>query len=267
MSKTSEQWTREHDLALLFLSVAYGTDHELSEDELNTIVNSLQEWLPGQNVEKIHELVMEAFSVYLEGDLSSELSHTIQSLEKALTPKQRQRVLENIMRIAEADGVLLSAEQNLIGLVATTWGLKEIEQELLSQSTAHVEVSGGWSLLHDIALLYLIVAHSSDNRLSNQEIQEMIERLSEWQPDLTEEDIRSILREALQSYSEGLESEEIHDTMDAIKRAFSKIQCFAVVNDLVSIARTDGPLNQHAVSMIRSLADAWDIDIRIEHAS
>ncbi|WP_457653527.1 tellurite resistance TerB family protein [Rhodocaloribacter sp.] len=267
MSKTSEQWTREHDLALLFLSVAYGTDHELSEDELNTIVNSLKEWLPGQDDEKIHELVMEAFSVYLEGDLSSELSNTIQSLEKTLTPDQRQHVLENIMRIAEADGVLLSTEQNLIGLVASTWGLKEIERELLGQSTAHVEVSEGWSLLHDIALLYLIVAHGSDNSLSNAEIQVMIERLSEWQPDLTGEEVRSILREALQGYSEGLETEEIHDTLDSIKRAFSRIQCFAVVNDLVSIAQTDGPLNEHAVSMIRSLADAWDIDIRIENAS
>ena len=267
MSKTSEQWTREHDLALLYLTVAYGTDHELSEDELSAIVQTLKEWLPGQADEKIHELVMETFSVYLEGDLGAELSRTIQSLEKTLTAEERQRVLEDIMRIAEADGVLLSTEQNLIALVASAWGLKEIEQELLNRSTAHVEVSEGWSLLHDVALLYLIVAHSSDNSLSKAEIQELIERLVEWQPDLTEEQIRSILREALQSYSEGLEAEEIHDSIDSIKRAFSRIQRFAVVNDLVSIARVDGPMNKHAASMIGSLAEAWDIDVRIEPLS
>jgi uncharacterized tellurite resistance protein B-like protein len=263
MEKNQDSWTREHDLALLFLGLAYGTDQNLTESELNTITHTLGEWLDDPEDVKVKEIVLEAFSIYLEGDLPSELTSSIQSLQKTLTKTDQKRVLEQLVRIAGADGILLSSEQSLIALIADQWGLKETPQERLRASQAEAEGDGGWSVLHNIALLYLIIAHSADNRLTDSEIREIISRLSEWQPDLSEEEIRNIAREALQRYATNLNEKEIRHAIEAIKKTLSVEQRHKIINDLRAISEVDGPVNTHATSMIDSLLKSWEIETRI----
>ena len=43
MSST-EDWTTPHDLALIYIALAYGTDHDLQEEEMATLTDALREW-------------------------------------------------------------------------------------------------------------------------------------------------------------------------------------------------------------------------------
>ena len=43
MIKSNETWTRAHDLALVYVALAYGTDNTLSDEEVETIGLDLSE--------------------------------------------------------------------------------------------------------------------------------------------------------------------------------------------------------------------------------
>jgi len=263
MDRTAEKWTKEHDLALIFLSVAYGTDHDLSDEEIASITSLLQAWREDFDIGEVREVVMEAMAVALRDDADVEIRRTIKHLKATLSIEDRRRVLEDVVHIAEADGILLSSERSLISLLADTWQIKPTGDRLLHQSTVNQEETPAWSLLHDIALVFLIVAHGSTNSLSADEIATMIARLGEWQPDLSDEDIRDVLRVVIEYYAQQPSRDEIETSVVAIRDAFPRVQRLAVLNDLVTIAEVDDVINEFEVEMITMLAKAWKLEIRL----
>jgi uncharacterized tellurite resistance protein B-like protein len=256
-------WTTTHDLALIYIALAYGTDHDLSDDELHTITSVLEDWASVPEETHIQEVVMEAVTAFLEGDSRAELRRSIDDLSQELSDEERRRALTDVIRIAEADGVLLEREQGLIHAVAEAWSLKRLSKELVEDTSAVVQRQGeDWSLIHELAFLYLVVAHGSSNELSNDEITLMLERLQEWQPDLGEEEIRDVLRNALQVYGE--EGERlVQESVETLKRALPDVQRLAVLDDLHCIAKVDGDLSDAEHDLITSLAKAWDVNVRM----
>ena len=170
------------------------------------------------------------------------------------------------MRIAEADGVLLSSEQNLLTALADAWNLRSAARTLIGESTATVEAADTtWSLLHDLALVYVVVAHSTDEELSGPEITAILGRMSEWHPEVSEEDAREVLREVLTFYAEQPSEEALEDAMRSVKETLPSVQRLVVLNDLVSIAAIEGE-NEHKQAMIEGLADAWNVPVRMQAA-
>ena len=94
------------------------------------------------------------------------------------------------MRVAEADGVLLNSEQNILSVLAAAWDIRATKDRFIEETTARLESDPEWSVLHDIGLMYIIMAHSTDGELSDVEIATMIDRLGEWEPELDEAKIR-----------------------------------------------------------------------------
>jgi uncharacterized tellurite resistance protein B-like protein len=135
-------------------------------------------------------------------------------------------------------------------------------QNLLQQTHAVLEGGVEWSLAHDIGLLYVVVAHGSDNKLSTVELKAMVERLAEWLPNVEEPVVRDVLREALQYYSSGLGEDEITQSVEAVL-GLEVPQRLAVLNDIVFIAEVDGHLSQNEESMISTLSKAWDVGVRL----
>lgn len=262
MYTTKDTWTVAHDLALVYIALAYGTDHDLSDEELNALTRALSAW-DDFFAEDVREVVLEALAVYLEGTPGVEVARTIQSLAQTLSPMQRRQALQDVMRIAEADGILLSSEQSLISALAGAWHVKALEQHLLDQTTANIEALPAWSLLHDLSLVYVILAHSTDDDLSDAELQAITERLHEWQPDLEEADTRQVLADVLQFYAEEPGEKALGRSIGAIKEALPAIQRLVVLDDLHYIARADGDLGSHARDMIASLAQAWEVSVRL----
>lgn len=262
MSTGNDAWTSAHDLALVYIALAYGTDHELTDAELESITARLLDWRPGFDLNEAQEVVLEAMSVYLEA-APGEVARSIQALRGNLTEEQRQRALQDIVGIAEADGIMLTSERGLISVLASAWGLKATGDRLLNASTAPVEHRQAWSLMHDIGLMYVVLAHSTDEDLADDEIAAMVERLGDWEPELEEEQVRRVLREALEVYAQEPDASVYRDAVGAIQNGLSMIQRLALLDDLVFIAEVDGVLNPREKEMIATLAKAWHIGVHL----
>lgn len=264
MMNADDTWTPTHDLALIYISLAYGTDHELSDDELDTITGALQSWASLPEPSHVQEVVMEAAAAFLEGDPRSELRRSIDRLAGELSGDERRHALRDVIRIAEADGVLLEREQGLIHVLAEAWSLKRLSEELLRDTEAIVQRRGEeWGIIHEVAFIYVIVAHSAGDGLQSEEIDVILERLQEWQPDLSEEQARDVLRVALQVYGDDSVGDLIHDSVETLKKTLPDVQRLAVLDDLHCIAQADGDLTDDEREMITFLARAWDVNVRL----
>lgn len=262
MDMTNETWTNAHDLALVYIALAYGTDYRLSESELGTITRYVSGWRDGAGESEVQEVVMEAMSVFLERPAEQEVVRSMKALRGTLSQDERRRALEEVVRIAEADGVLLSHEQSLISIIADEWDIRQTAESLLAATSATVEERPAWTLLHDLALIGVVVAHSTDNDLAEREIDVILERLGQWQPDLNEEEVRRVLREALAFYATEPGEEELRRSVRALRDALPMMQRLAVLDDLYQIAEADGSLIEAEQAMITSLARALEVNVR-----
>ena len=263
MIKSNETWTRTHDLALVYVALAYGTDNALSDEEVETIIGTLQKWESSLTRENVQEIVLEAMAIYMQENASIEVTRTIRTLSQTLSEDERKQALEDVVDIAEADGVLLTSESSLITSLAEIWGVKAEAQSLLEQTTATVADDPSWSLLHDMSLICIILAHSTDNDLANSEIAAILERLHHWQPDLNEDGLRKVVSEALNFYSSQPDQEALEASMKAIKKTLPPIQRIAFLDDLTHIAHADGVLNDNEKEMINTLSEAWGVEVKL----
>lgn len=265
---SSEAWTTPHDLALLYIALAYGTDHDLSEGEMSALTDALRDWTVMPDDAHIQEVVMEATTAFLEGDARAEVRRSIDALGDELSFDERRHALRDVMRIAEADGVLLERERGLIQIVADAWSLKKMSKELLQDTSAVVQRQGeNWGLIHELAFLYIIVAHSADDDLSSDEIDLILDRLQDWQPERDLDDVRDIFRRALQVYAEGPSQSLIEGSVGALKEALALVQRLTALDDLRTVAQADGPLTDTERELLLNLAHAWDVNVRLNGRS
>ncbi|NNE46258.1 MAG: TerB family tellurite resistance protein [Rhodothermales bacterium] len=258
-----ESWSRVHDLALVYLALAYGTDSQLSASEMDTIVQLLHGWRSDLELDDVRELAMESLAIFLDPDASDEVVVAIDRLHDSLEPDERRRALEDVVRIARADGVLLGRERTFISHLAGAWGLKAQASDALQQASDEEE-DEDWTLLHDLGLVYIVLAHSTDSQLSDAEIAAMLERMSQWQPDLAEAEIRDILRDSLAAYAKGPGEEELTRSVSALKNKLPFLQRLAVLDDLTYIAEADGSFNEFEREMITSLSKAFNVAVRVD---
>jgi uncharacterized tellurite resistance protein B-like protein len=259
-------WTPSHDLALLGVTLAYGTDGSLHDREVEALTHMLQRWHHTDTPEAVREVVVEATAVFFEAEGRREVRRAVMALRDAFDDQQRRRALLDMMRIAEADGVLLEGEQTLVAMLAEAWGLKALGQTLVEDTKAErVEAAReeAWDLMHELAFVYIILAHSTDNDLSRPEIDTIVARLQEWHPDLDDEGARDVMRDVLRVYAEQHDAETVSGAVAAVKAALPRIQRLAAVDDLYAIARADGVVVEAERTMIAQLADAWDVPVRL----
>lgn len=264
MSATnSPDWTTAHDLAVVYIALAYGTDHELTDEELRVVTQALQAWEDREEPD-VQEVIVEAAALFVEGDPEAEVRRALTDLRAELSLRERRNTVRHLIRIAEADGVLLEREQGFIHTLADAWSLKQLSEELLENTSAVVQRRGeDWGLIHELAFLYIIVGHSAGDELSPQTVDVMQDRLQEWQPSLDAEEVREVVRRALQVYADDPEEALIHDSVEALKEALPSTQRLTVLDDLHTVARADSPLTRTERELIASLAQAWDVNIRM----
>lgn len=263
MNQTKNTWTQAHDLALVFIALAYGTDEDLSPEELATITDVLQDWRDDFPVDEVQDVVMEAVAVYTGDSSDEEVQQSIEALRDQLSVDERRRALEHLSMVAEADGVLLRAEQSLLTRLADAWEIKSGTTTKLDALQSGEADPQTWSLLDRIALMYIVLAHSTDSHLEEAEIEAMVRRLNDWEPELSEEDVRTVLRKALAYYSEQPEEAELRASIDTLRKRLPAMYRLVLLDDLASIARADGELNAQEREMIANLSSAWGVDIRL----
>ena len=255
MSTRNNQWTLTHDLALLFVALAYGTDRDLADDEVDAITRSLEEWSSDQSRAAIREVIVEAMSVLIDDQKHAEVSRSIATLGEELSEEELSDVLAHVNRIAEADGILLQREEHLISTLAEAWSLRGLE--------GAGELDSDWDLIHQMAFIYVLVAHSTDNELSANEIEAIVERVREWDASLSDEDARDIVRDALAFYAQEPDEDVLGQTIMTIKNSLAPMRRLILLDDLYYIAHADGTFKENERQMITSLADAWGVSIRL----
>jgi len=268
-SSPLDTWTTAHDLSLVYIALAYGTDKDLADAELDVIVERLSRWNPPEAAleeggQDVQEVIMEAAAIYLEEDADHEIAGSVETLGQTLAEEDRRHALEDALRIAEADGVLLSSEQNLLSALAEAWHLRTTGRQLIEESSVEVEaVDTAWSLLHDLGLVYVILAHSTDSALSDAELSAVLGRLQDWHEEVTEDDAREVLREVLTFYGEQPSEEALEASVRSIKEALPPAQRLVALDDLMTIADIEGDRSGNKREMIEGLADAWGVPVRM----
>ena len=117
-----------------------------------------------------------------------------------------------------------------------------------------------WSVLHDVALLYLALAHGTDLDIDPAEQVTMVEKLKIRYPDIGLSRIRQILHEVMLIYLGEHSRQMVEAAKASIKASMSKEECIGVLNDLAELATADGTIVPGEVSFIQQLASYWEVE-------
>ena len=110
-----------HDLALLYLGLAYGTDGNLDPAERQAIALKLREWQPHRDPALIDHVLREATLSYMNGASAGHLQEVVVSLKDLLDDNTRASILNDLTDIAEADGTVRTGEENFVHRLAEVW--------------------------------------------------------------------------------------------------------------------------------------------------
>ena len=116
------------------------------------------------------------------------------------------------------------------------------------------------TLLHDLALLYLGLAHGADENLDPAETKQIAASLRRWQPDKDPALIDHVIREATLTYLNGTDSGRMTEAVHVLKESLSQDLRTIILHDLAAIARADGEILSEERDFIKKIADDWNLD-------
>ncbi len=111
-----------HDLALLYLGLAHGTDAHLDHAEEQTIVARLYRWQPNRDPALLTHVLRDAMLTYFDDPSPARIDRAVASLGKTLSQSVRRSIVEDLQAIARADGRVVTAEATFISRLRQTWG-------------------------------------------------------------------------------------------------------------------------------------------------
>lgn len=108
---------------MVYLALAHGADAHLSDEEVAVMTNRLKAWAPELDEPGIRVVVMEALAVYMTANRDREVGRSMYSIRKDITQLERFAALQDLVHIAEADGIVLPTERSLIEALQRIWNL------------------------------------------------------------------------------------------------------------------------------------------------
>ena len=254
MPRIDDHASLQH-LCFLYLIIAHRPDGYLSDAELESVTRMLTARSEAQDRDKIQELVMDTLETYmLSSDLDDAMLDAAEHLRDVLSRQAKEGVLADLRAIARADGVLLNEERLMLDRLAQTFGL-DIRTDPATES-AEIE----WGVLHDLAYVYLVLAHGTDNDLTETEVQVMLNKLLEWKPESASAEMRSVLDVAMDAYALGEDEERLERAIRSVRDGLPRENRMAAMNDLVKIANADGVFLDDEEDLINHLLTEWEVD-------
>lgn len=114
-------------------------------------------------------------------------------------------------------------------------------------------------LLHELALLYLGLAHGVDAHLSPAEQGEMVARLRKWQPQHDPALLAHVLRDAALTYFDEAGRDRLEEAARTLGAALEAEVRQEIWNDLREVARADGTLMEQEGGYLALLATQWGV--------
>ena len=171
--------------------------------------------------------------------------------------------LHDLVSLALHDDWYAHEEGRFISAIARRWSLHPADDEhvRLWSVMDSEESEGTWTPLHDLAVLYIAMAHQSDDDLSQTELDAIGRKLAEWLPAAIPGDVGAIVRDALRAYADGNVRDLVSEAVARLKVAVPPHQRTAIFADLEYIARADDVMLVEERAIIAELAEAWGIEV------
>ncbi len=248
----------QHDhveqLAHLYIAMARSSSDYVSDDVLNRVIGMLQARCAGASRADAAAALSKAMHEGLsEIDELSRTKAVAEELHTVLSTEQKQSLLDDLREVAQLDGVVVRNEQGMLDALTATW---EIEGDARSPDPA----LESWGVLHDLAYIFLVLAHSTDDDLSDTELEVIFNKLREWEPGVPPDDVERILQDAMHVYSEGRDDHRLEVAIRSVRERLPREQRMAALNDLVKIANADGVFLDDEEDLINHLLGEWDVD-------
>lgn len=249
-----------HPLAALYVAMAQSDAAELTPAELEAVVDTLH----GRHLNlprvEVQHVVMETLTTHLQADsLSDAAVEAVRVLGDHLSPRLKRAVLGDLEQIALSDGVVLGGERALFEALVDVWNVAVPWLGAMTPGPAERQTEA-WSALHDLAYLYLALAHGTDSDFSGHERQVTLRTLQEWMPAAPPARIEAILEAALARYADGVSGDDLRQAAEAVRDALPQTQRKAALHDLVQIANADGVFLDSEEDFINELMVVWDVE-------
>lgn len=114
-------------------------------------------------------------------------------------------------------------------------------------------------LLHELALLYLGLAHGVDAHLSPAEHGEMVARLRKWQPQHDPALLTHVLRDAALTYFDESTTNRLDEAARILGSSLEVGVKQEIWNDLREVARADGTTLEQEGGFLDVLATQWGV--------
>lgn len=116
------------ELTLIYLTLAYETDQELDEAEMEAITARIGEWISDTDQRDVNDIVQRAMTTYVQETEQRVYAEAVDAVGRAVPERQQQALLADLRCVAEADGEICDAQRRVIRDLARAWGLEIIEE-------------------------------------------------------------------------------------------------------------------------------------------
>lgn len=249
------------DLALIYIALAYGTDQRLESEEMDIIACRLQDVQPGVSQGTVLRAVKEALEAYTEEDAAQRVAQAVDRLRLSVPQSLRRRVVRDLTEIGKADDHFLFAEARFIGELVDVWkaSLADPDSKVATWNVLGfaIEDEEAWTPVHDLALIYVTLAHRTDQTLSRDEVVAITKKIGEWLPNADDALLKRILHDVMRVYqTKGMAA--FDEAVKAVKAVVPVYQRKAVLDDLRYVAYADHVLLVEERVLIDKLANAWE---------
>jgi len=246
------------ELARLYLAMVQSAEDDLSYAEREAVTDSLHGRYAYLDRAEVQNVVLEVLAVQDGTALQEAVRQVVDTLGTILSGEEKAEVLEDLVSVARADGVVLVRERRLLTEIAAHWAVP-LPPDVAEPATGRTD-GAAWDALHHLAFIYLVFAHAPDSDFSEDERQVILNKLQEWAPNLDAQDVHAVLERAVDRYALGSGHGMLTASIEAVKSAFPAAQRKAALHDLVQIANADGVFLDSEEDLLNDLMTAWDLD-------
>lgn len=253
-------------LATVYAALASRSAPEPPASYLGEMAERLSQWTePEVSAQELVRIVDEAVRNANSTENRAALGEAIRELRVFADQPTRRAFLYDLVQLALHDDWYMHEEGRFISAVARRWNIHPVEagrSRLWSVMDSHTSETD-WTPVHDLALIYLALAHQADAELSQAELDAITKKLGEWLPAALPSDVVIVVSEALHIYARGADPQLLRNAVERVKRNVPMHQRAAIVADLEYVARADQIVLVEEKAIIAELAAAWGV----EHAA
>lgn len=121
--KKVDGWMELHEMALLYIALAHGTDHALVPEEVKTGIDLLRKWAPKYPVNLAEKTFSDVMLSYIGQERDQLIQLAAEGLRQTLSPEAQVLILNDLTDLAYADGKLIPLEVSFIQQLAGYWNL------------------------------------------------------------------------------------------------------------------------------------------------